>query len=275
MEIYQEIWDADMDGNGVQPVVSTETINHSDGYVWVDTKRSQLIFKEVYIPDRKLGSYQLVEKLFDNYSLNQNNQERVSPSESKEIKEFLVMVIDSAPGQLAKGFVEKQFNKQFNQKEWFTHLYDLWFKPFNYDSGRDLSGFEHVFIGEQKERNLVGHHFWYKFWLEESARYKDQVERVSLDHDDQPTTSDFISINYHLHAFDYKKRRLVELHKRKCAFFLGLSAEGLLAMGTVRAAFSETDSVDFIINNIKYKLRLYMSPDRKSIRTLYPVYVRS
>jgi poly(U)-specific endoribonuclease len=280
MNVYQAIWEADMNGNGIQPIITKEGADLSKGYVIVNPKirhREQPIFQEVYIPEYKRESYQLVEKLFDNYTLNQTSKEKILRSESKEVEEFLEFVILTPPIIMTKNYIEEQLHKKFSEQEWYTNLYDLWFRPFNFESGKDLSGFEHVFIGEQKGKSLAGHHFWYKYWLEENADlnplHKNQIElNCSTNIDQVASTPDFISIGFQLKAYDYEKQRYIKLLKKKCAFFVGLSPEGLLALGTVRAMLQEVISEEFSINDSYYKLGLYMSPDGRSIRTLYPIY---
>lgn len=274
MDIFQEIWDSDMKANGIRPILHTKNTDLSQGYVVVDTKSchpEHQIFKEVHIPDRKKTSYQLIEKLFDNYTLNQMSEEKDSTNESKEVEEFLKMAINSSPGRIAKKFTEERSNKEFSELQWHTYLHDLWFRQFNYKSGKDLSGFEHVFIGEQKGRDLVGHHFWYKYWLEENAdlneHHRDQIEMTcTAQRKHKPFTPNLITVSYHLKAYDDEKKRFIKINKKKCTFFVGLSAEGLLALGTVRTIAP----VNFIINNVHYMLKIYMSPDGKSIRTFYP-----
>lgn len=242
MDIYQAIWDADMKSNGIRPLPTTENRDISEGYVVVDTESytpEHPIFKDVHIPDRKRSSYQLIEKLFDNYTLNQMNKERNTLNESKEVEEFLIMAINSPPVKIAKKFIEEKSNKEFNEFQWYTYLHTLWFRQFNWESGKDLSGFEHVFIGEQKKRKLVGHHFWYKYWLEDNAdlnkHNRDQIELICVNLNEQKLARPYvITVGYHLKAFDYEKKHFIDIFKKKCTFFVGISAEGLLALGTVR-----------------------------------------
>lgn len=278
MDIYQAIWDADMKGNGIRPISTSEKGDRSEGYVVVDTEAcspEHRILKEVHIPDRKRSSYELIEKLFDNYQLNQTNQEKNTLNESKEVEQFLHMAIHSLPGKIAKEYVEEKFNKKFNEQQWYANLHELWFRQFYWESGIDLSGFEHVFIGEQKKKKLVGHHFWYKYWLEDSAErnqhHRDQIELTCANHHEQNHTAPHvITVGYHLDAFDYEKKRFMKIIKKRCAFFVGISGEGLLALGTVRAMPQEFLPDHFVINDVQYKLELFMSPDGKSIRTFYP-----
>lgn len=283
MDIYQALWDADMKDNGIRPMFSSENADISEGFVIVDTKGchpEHHVLREVYIPDRKKDSYQLIEKLFDNYTLDQMSVEKDSTNESKEVEEFLRMAIHSSPCSLAKKFIEEQTNKTFNEQQWYTYLHDLWFRKFSCHSGKDLSGFEHVFIGEQKGRKLVGHHFWYKYWLEENPalneHHRDQIDMTCASHhEEKPSTPDVVTVGYHLKAFDYEKNRFIKIIKKKSAFFVGLSAEGLLAIGTVRALCQNDVPATVILNNVNYNFQLYMSPDGKSIRTFYPIYVPS
>ncbi|MBM7662304.1 poly(U)-specific endoribonuclease [Bacillus mesophilus] len=278
MNIYQAIWDADMNGNGIRPMFNKECTELSHGYVVVNSKISQFehhIFNEVYLPEHKSDSYQLVQALFDNFTLNQTSKEKILEKESLEVEEFLRYVIQTPPIEIAKQYIKRQIHKNFTEEEWYTHLYDLWFRPFNFESGKDLTGFEHVFIGEQKGKNLAGHHFWYKHWLEENGElnplHKDQIDiNHSKNNKKVACTPDFISVGYCINAYDYEKQRYINLLKKKCAFFVGVSAEGLMAMGTVRAMLQDLIPEEFSINNSCYKLGLYMSPDGKSIRTLYP-----
>jgi poly(U)-specific endoribonuclease len=232
----------------------------------------------VYIPDRKRNSYQLTEKLFDNYTLNQMYRERNTRDEAREIEAFLQMAIHSEPVKTARKYIEEKRKQEFADKQWYEYLHRLWFRQFNWESGRDLSGFEHVFIGEQKRRKLVGHHFWYKYYLEDNGlltkQKQDQIELTCLNHNDQKSATPYvITVGYHLRAFDFEKKRFIKILKKKCAFFVGISAEGLIALGTVRALEHKDVSEIFVINETKYELVLYMSPDGKSIRTFYPSYV--
>ncbi len=279
MDIYQKIWDADMIGSGLRPILPAEKAERSEGYVVVDPescKPDHHILKEVYIPVHKKRSYQLIEQLFDNYTLNQLNNERNTLNESKEVKEYLNMAIDSPPLKIARKFIEEKSLKPFTQQQWYTYLHDLWFRQFDWESGKDLSGFEHVFVGEQKRRKLVGHHFWYKYYLEDNAELnkqkRDLIELTCLNHHKQNPAAPYVMMaGFHFKAFDYEKRRFIKILKKRCAFFVGISAEGLLALGTVRA-FPHPDVPEtFTLNNSQYKLELYMSPDGKSIRTFYPI----
>lgn len=279
MNIYQEIWNADMKGNGLKPILPEETGDESQGYVVVDTKNcnpQQHIIQKVVIPKEKEESYRLVEKLFNNYSLDESKNERNTLDESKEVEQFLDMAIKSEPLKIAKKYIEEKANHEYTYLQWYTYLHDIWFRQFNSDNGRDLSGFEHIFIGEEKGRTLNGYHFWYKYYIDDSIlndQNKDEINLIcSIRPNETSPKPDVVTIAYTIDAYDYEQKRFVKLVKAKGGFFVGLSAEGLLALGTVRftpQAFAEKDAV---INNIHYELKLFRSNDTKSMRTFYPVY---
>lgn len=49
-------------------------------------------------------------------------------------------------------------------------LYSMWFKFYKRvreDRNLDSSGFEHVFVGETRERSVIGFHNWIQFYLQE------------------------------------------------------------------------------------------------------------
>ncbi|WP_251552531.1 hypothetical protein [Neobacillus muris] len=278
MDIYQAIWEADRNGSGLQPVLAPDSGDSAEGYVVVDLgacSPEHHVFKEVVIPDRKKHSYKLVEKLFDNYTLNHYSREKNTSAETKEVKEFLNMAIDSPPVETAKKFIEEKTKKRFTEVQWYTHLHNLWFRQYDEETGKDLSGFEHVFIGEQRNRRLEGHHFWYKYWLEDAAplnrHHQDHVELKCDYFGEQKGAPYVVTLGYRLYAFDYQKNHFFKISKNHCAFLVGISAEGLLALGTVRAFQHKDVPENLIINQIPFRLELYRSPDGKSIRTFYPL----
>ena len=280
MNIYQSIWDADMEENGVRPISTSETGNKSEGYVAVDLETCEPkhnVLKEVYIPDKKRNSYTLVEKLFNNYTLNQKKKESNTLDEEKEVEDFLTAAIETKPLKIARQYIEEKANKKFTDLQWHIYLHDVWFRQFRSESGVDLCAFEHVFVGEQKGKTLGGHHFWYKYWLEDNASINNDhiVMNCPIHEESNPSNHDVVTIGYNLEAYDYEEKKLVQLFKKIGGFFVGLSAEGIIALGTVRFTPQSYAPKDAVINNEHYDLKLFRSPDNKSMRTFYPVYLRS
>ncbi len=63
MDIYQKIWNADQEGNGIKPVLKESQGSEEQGYVVVNeqpTKDESLkLFTKLVIPDSKKRSYDL------------------------------------------------------------------------------------------------------------------------------------------------------------------------------------------------------------------------
>ncbi len=79
--VYQDIWDADQALNGVPAILPSDPRDEKRGYVVVDEPRGNFrensnpdkkILAKVVISDSKRATYDLVQKLFDNYTLDQS-----------------------------------------------------------------------------------------------------------------------------------------------------------------------------------------------------------
>ncbi|MEM5627591.1 hypothetical protein AAHB47_30825 [Bacillus wiedmannii] len=161
--IYQEIWDADMLGNGIQPTFNKDNVDNNKGYVLVEPtkvrtkeeKQDHMLIKEVHIPNSKIRSYDLVKKLFNNFFLNPHLREDNTVEEQKEVDELLKYAIQSNPMKLCRTFVETRKGTSLSDEQWYTYLHNIWFLQFNSKSGVNLSGFEHVFVGEKRKKAVV------------------------------------------------------------------------------------------------------------------------
>lgn len=76
MNIYQRIWDADQSGNGIKPILASETGDEAKGFVKVANARrlddpDLRGLPEVKIPAAKMKTYDRVRALFDNYALDE------------------------------------------------------------------------------------------------------------------------------------------------------------------------------------------------------------
>lgn len=165
---------------------------------------------------------------------------------------------------------------------WFYKIMDMWFKPFQLGSGVDLTGFEHVICGEQKKGKVQGHHWWYKYYLDDNGGLlEDSIDYISPKYERGRTgylteqgmqVPDVVTLGYKWKAYDYEQDKYRPLFKPIGGFWVGCSIECLLALGAIRCDYRLATPKDTTINNVKYKLHLYRSPDKKSIRTFYPVF---
>ena len=92
--IYQDIWNADQTGNGVPALRPGEATNDAAGYVIVDERATDVgaqhrVLKDVVVPDAKRTTYDLCEKIFDNYALERAATEVIRPEETQEELAFI------------------------------------------------------------------------------------------------------------------------------------------------------------------------------------------
>lgn len=110
--------------------------------------------------------------LLDNYNPNQRSSEVVTSEEKHEEMAFVEEISRTAPIKylhkylVAKGLVPYHY-EGFKKK-----MKSLWFELFDRSGTYDCSsGFEHVFVGEVKQRQtkeVSGFHNWIAFYLEEA-----------------------------------------------------------------------------------------------------------
>lgn len=287
-DIYQQIWDADQTGNGVRAIGADDTGNAEDGYVRVvagPASPDLRILAQVEIPARKMKTYELVTKLFDNYALSETDPEDETAEEREEVHELLQAVVDTAPMQVAREYVERATNTTVSSERWYASLLELWFRRFSQGGDPDLSGFEHVVVGEQEGAKVQGYHFWYKYHLDDGlATRVDRRHFPGLSDDriqylrseagaGQGAFPESVTIAYKWDAPDYDRGVLRPLTKPKGGFFVGCSVEGLLALGAVRAHVTARAPKEAVINGARYDLKVFRSPDNKNIRTFYPVFL--
>lgn len=291
MSIYQEIWDADQSGNGVRPILASQAGDTQAGYVKVAIQRAAgepdtKVLPEVVIPTRKMTTYDCVRALFDNYMLDEQAVEIETPEERTEVHNLLEAVIDTAPMQVARAYVSSETGTPVSRDRWYATLMELWFRRFNQGGDRDLSGFEHVFVGEQEGPKVQGYHFWYKYYLDDGLAGTIDRNRFPGLKDDrilylrgqygdgQEHYPESVTISYKWDAPDYDAKAIRPLTKPTGGFFVGCSVEGLMALGAVRAHRGARAPKEAVINGARYDMKLFMDQaNQRHIRTFYPMYL--
>jgi poly(U)-specific endoribonuclease len=283
--IYQRIWDADQAASGIPAIAAGEAGDPARGFVAVDERATRdpdhRLFAEVRIPEPKRRTYDLCKALFDNYRLDQSKPEDNRPEEAREILELLGAVAASAPMAAARAHLEDQRGRSYSRDEWQELIFDVWFRQFDDGRNRDLSAFEHVAVGEQKGGAVNGHHFWYKYYLDDWAAFSGADD---IDYDgsryDGPHRRDgrlsalgrrvpeVATLAYGWDAYDVEAGQRRRLYNPIGGFWVGCSIEGLMALGTVR--FFERGWIETTINGARYEVELYRSPDGRSLRTFFP-----
>ncbi|MFM2421137.1 MAG: hypothetical protein RL385_5860 [Pseudomonadota bacterium] len=288
--IYQDIWDADQSESGVKPVLQGHAGNPEDGYVTVnntgDLTENTRVIAEVVIPPKKRGTYERVRALFDNYALDERAQEIETAEERAEVHELLDAVVDTAPMQVARSYIASATGTSISLDRWYATLLELWFRRFSQKGDRDLSGFEHVFVGEQEGAKVQGYHFWYKYYLDDGLA--DHIDRNRFPGlrddrivylrgkygDGQERFPESVTISYKWDAADYDAKAVRPLTKPTGGFFVGCSVEGLMALGAVRAHRGARAPKEALINGARYDLKLYLDEaNQRFIRTFYPMFL--
>lgn len=301
---WNDIWQADMRGNGLQPYikgVSEQEKDDTKGYIIVDLspidasnealegrrrnhsianvgRREIKVLAEVSIPEKKKHSFQLIQKIFDNYFVGGKMKEISNPAEEKEILEFLKFAIATEPMKIARKFVESKGidGASGSDEEWIDYLIEVWFKTYYKGS---TSAFEHIFCGEQgitKHKKLNGHHFWYHYYLHdgpfEVTKYDDTiyfVKHVEVKRAETSNRAEVITVKYQYTAFDDSASQGLLLYKDIGGFFVGISGEALLAFGTV-ANVDGRSTIPITINGEDYDVMAFDTKDGEHFRTFYP-----
>jgi hypothetical protein len=222
----------------------------------------------------------LARGLFNNYTLDQTKEENDTPEEEEEVQKYLEVIHKCPPMQVAREFVAEQTGKKISEDQWWAIIERLWFERFNQGNNKDLSGFEHVVIGEQKQGKLGGYHAWYKYYLDERFR-RDEEEDTETDSikfltwkGPKEKSPEVVTLSFELMAFDYEAEKFRKLTKPIGGFWVGPSIEGLLALGTVRCLPEAMAPKKTVINGVKYNLPMFRSPNDRHVRTFFPEFTQ-
>jgi len=279
MDIYQEIWNADMAGNGIKPVLKEKDGNKEEGYVVVNELREGTndtkLFTKVVIPQHKLHTYELCTRLFNNYCLSPTQHEINTLEEDTEVHELVASIIDTKPMRIVQKWISDRTGQFLSDYAFYNLLMKIWFTQYTQSSGKDLSAFEHVIVGEQKRGKVSGYHFWYKYYLDDSNELldKDTIDYKGLagsNINQNILVPEVSTLSYSWDAYDYDNHAYRPLFKKIGGFFNGCSIEGLMALGTVR--FMNGAPKEAVINGSLYEMKLYRSSNAQYMRTFYPVF---
>ena len=144
-----------------------------------------------------------------------------------------------------------------------------------------MSGFEHVIVGdESRSGGIGGHHFWWKFLLDQLAGTADSVGHhyryeagqnryVTPPGEDYPLVATF--------GMRWKPEDR-QLYSPKKGFFVGCSPEFMIAHGTlgllIEQKFDAHQTVELDGGEFELVVHASTQPDRRlgdQIRTVYPV----
>ncbi|KAG5592689.1 hypothetical protein H5410_043203 [Solanum commersonii] len=117
-------------------------------------------------------SYSRFCSLLDNYNPHQGVKENVTPEEKREQTAFIEEISRTAPIKYLHKYLSLKGIVSGNYEEFKRMLTRLWFDLYSRGgTSASSSAFEHVFVGEIKERGekeVSGFHNWLQFYLEEA-----------------------------------------------------------------------------------------------------------
>lgn len=130
--------------------------------------------------------------LLDNYEREVGKAERQTAEEKREEAELLNAVCATQVMRFAFEWLKTHGKDPRTQKlrsmsDFQTLLFDLWLAPYRRVAKDDSSGFEHVFVGEEKGGEITGLHNWVQYYLEEkkgTINYLGWTGRQDSDYDD-------------------------------------------------------------------------------------------
>lgn len=287
----QTLWDIDQRNNGIKPTLNYDDIEtqeyQNDGGVLVsllsNANPEHKLLSNLIIPERKLNTYNSSKLLFNNYTLDQTKPENNTLEENKEIEDFINLIIDTEPIKYAADIMDIQ-----SKDELVALIFSAWFKQFNDGKGKDLSGFEHIIVGEQKGGKVNGYHFLYKYYLDDnfglidsddiyyigpvnSNNKKKSKNNYKPDSSNAFNFPEIATIGYKWNAFDYENEVHRMLIKPIGGFFNGCSIELLIALGLIRLQINTKSYIDSL-NGASYDIIMYSGDNGNSLRTLYPVF---
>ena len=303
MSIYQEIWDADQDGNGIVALrmADAEQKDAKKGYVLVDEtierNPDQQLFPEVVIPPSKLETYELCVRVFDNYAFDPAVRERSTSRERIEERAFIGEILTTEPMKVAQQILSRDLEQKITDDKLAELVKRTWFQQGRV-SGNLASGFEHVFIGEQKLEGdrpdnisveLGGYHFWYKYYLDDGGqlgdrKFRDRIRYGGTKYNGPGSwqssrnkglqVPEVVTLSHQQEVVDLEVGGTQKVHKPIGGFWVGCSPEGLMALGLVRV-WSKAGNIARI-NGATYDVKFFpLDNDSKSIRSFFPIFKRA
>ena len=163
----QHLWDLDV--NRLDPG-EDYVINVQSGKkpYWAGDDAEEPLFTRVNERELQRPTYKTFIALLDNYSAGCGEDEVITRTESAEIWAFLKAIYQTAPMQFAHKYLVANSDGEVpsDPAEFLQLLKKIWFDLYFRERGGrpDSSGFEHVFVGEIKEKNgekeVSGFHNW-------------------------------------------------------------------------------------------------------------------
>jgi len=112
-------------------------------------------------------TYRTFYALLDNYERSTGQAENVTQHEKKENWAFLNAIMDTPCMKYCHAYLKAKDLVPHSESDFKKELYKIWFYLYRREAHNDSSGFEHVFVGEEKDGKITGFHNWIQFFIEE------------------------------------------------------------------------------------------------------------
>lgn len=160
------LWE--LDHNRLVPGRDYEiNLQHSTRAYTVTDQAPEPLFNFVNEDVFRRPTYKAFIDLLDNYERETGVAETVTTEERRENMRFIEAIMRTAPMQFAKNYLQRKKLAPRDDREFKRVLHNVWFELYKREVQNDSSGFEHVFVGEEKNGKIIGFHNWIQFYREE------------------------------------------------------------------------------------------------------------
>jgi poly(U)-specific endoribonuclease len=207
-----------------------------------------------------MPTYKAFYYLLDNYERSTGEKEIVTDQEHKENWTFLDAICDTPCMQYVHNYLVSKNKSERSPEAFKKQLYGLWFELYRREGYDDSSGFEHVFVGEEKDGKVIGFHNWIQFFIEEmkgTVDYKGYILPRRMHRNTQLPDGDehIISLQFSWEA---------EL-KNVSTSFIGVSPEFEVALYTLMFLASG-ERTEVTLDDFRVAIRCYHIKTRKGVR---------
>lgn len=105
--------------------------------------------------------------LLDNYEASAGKAERVTSEERHEESRFMDLIFHQPCMRYVHRYLVAKGKAPASEAAFKERLHQMWFGLYRRKVENDSSGFEHVFVGEEKDGAIVGLHNWIQLYMEE------------------------------------------------------------------------------------------------------------
>jgi poly(U)-specific endoribonuclease len=105
--------------------------------------------------------------LLDNYISETGVAEVVTREELEENRTFINALMETSPMKYLHQYLVEKKLAPASLNDFKALLNRIWFTLFRREGNNDTSGFEHVFVGEERDGKVIGFHNWIQFFIEE------------------------------------------------------------------------------------------------------------